>query len=125
MVESVAAMPAMNNDLAKAANKASFSSKAPYHFTEKPDQTDDNLPALKLKAIITSTGIYKSNKAVMPKITKSKGTDRTILCTLLARLVAEPVDMAHIDDRPCDNHHQNEGNGRGHWPITIAEKFCP
>ena len=50
-------MPAITNDFDSAASNWSFCKSAPYHLKEKPAQTDANLPALKLKAIMTKAGM--------------------------------------------------------------------
>ena len=74
IVEMVAATPAINRDFDKADNNCSFCKSSKYHFVEKPAQTEANLPELKLKAIITSAGIYKSAKPITPRMIKIRGT---------------------------------------------------
>src|SRR6056300_1987430 len=66
IVAIVAAHNAISNDVPKADKSWSFSSKPAYHFNEAPDQTETNLPALKLKIIMIMIGRYKMPKPSAP-----------------------------------------------------------
>ena len=66
IVAIVAAHTAMSNDVPKADKSWSFSSKPAYHFSDAPDQTETNLPALKLKITMMMIGRYKMPKPSAP-----------------------------------------------------------
>ena len=66
IVAIVAANTAMSNDVPKADKSWSFSSKPAYHFSDAPDQTETNLPALKLKITMMMIGRYKMPKPSAP-----------------------------------------------------------